>query len=219
MVVGNHSQPEHIAVGGIITVFLRNTVIGGNGQDRTGIGVLGDIVRNISVGLAEPCHLVDIVHAAVDIIGKQLQACFSGLNQAVLQVVLKYVVADAADNHAHPQNTGKGDGDDSLLDAAGMGFHGVPRLDVWDWRISQSVQNADAFFTVGLSPCRMGNSQIRADALFTLLSQGICSLIAQEKQISPSALLVFLLRLLHYTMFWGRRERHGGKNEKKCMKV
>ena len=153
MVVGNHSQPEHIAVGGIITVFLRNTVIGGNGQDRTGIGVLGDIVRNISIGLAEPCHLVDIVHAAVDIIGKQLQACFSGLNQAVLQVVLKYVVADAADNHAHPQNTGKGDGDDSLLDAAGMGFHGVPRL-------------------------KIGNSQIRAVALITLLSQGICSLIA-----------------------------------------
>ena len=89
----------------------------------------------------------------------------------------------------------------------------------WDWRISQSVQNADAFFTVGLSPCWMGNSQIRAVALITLLSQGICSLIAQEKQISPSALLVFLLRLLHYTMFWGRRERHGGKNEKKCMKV
>ena len=168
MVVGNHSQPEHIAVGGIITVFLRNTVIGGNGQDRTGIGVLGDIVRNISVGLAEPCHLVDIVHAAVDIIGKQLQACFSGLNQAVLQVVLKYVVADAADNHAHPQNTGKGDGDDSLLDAAGMGFHGVPRLDVWDWRISQSVQNADAFFTVGLSPYHP------AKIAYALCKHGIC---------------------------------------------
>ena len=46
----------------------------------------------------------------------------------MLQVILKYVVADATDNHAHPQNTGKGDGDDSFLDAAGVGFHGGTSL-------------------------------------------------------------------------------------------
>ena len=48
--------------------------------------------------------------------------------------------------------------------------------------------------------CASLNSQIRAVALPALLSQGICSLIDAEKQISPSALLVFPLRLLYHTL-------------------
>lgn len=71
--------------------------------------------------LAETCHLINIVHAVVNGIGKQLQTCLGRLNHAVLQIILEDIVADRADNDTHTQQAGDGNGKYSFLNAAGMG--------------------------------------------------------------------------------------------------
>lgn len=97
MVFRNHSKPGHIAVRGIVGVFLGNPVKGINGQDRAGIGILGDIVSNPGICLTKPHHTVNIAHTAVDGIGKKLQVRLCGLNQTAAQISTKQIKAYEAD--------------------------------------------------------------------------------------------------------------------------
>lgn len=118
MIPGNHREPVDIILGRIIAVFLIDTVIGGDGQHRTGIRVLLHIGGNVGIRLAEPHDPGNIVHAVVYGIREQLQACLRGMNQAVLQIVLKNVVTDKTDDDAHAQQTGSGNKQYPFLDTA-----------------------------------------------------------------------------------------------------
>ena len=100
-----------------------------NGQNRAGIGIIGDIIGNVAVCIAEASHLVNVVHIAVDLIREQLQACLGRLDQTVLEIVTENIVADAADDDAHPDQAGKRESQYFFLNAAeGTNAFGAGRI-------------------------------------------------------------------------------------------
>ena len=61
----------------------------------------------------------------------------------------------------------------------------------------KNTPGIEIFFPRGVYVCQVSTHEPRADALYCLLTQTVCSLRAQEKQMSALQTLVFLLGPLH----------------------
>ena len=113
--IRNDGQTDHIAAGGIAVEFLRNPVIGGNGEHRTGIRSVCYVGSDVRIGLTKADHLINVRKAGIDAVGEQPQIHLRGIDQALPEIVLENIIAHIADDNAHPQQTGGGDYQYSLL--------------------------------------------------------------------------------------------------------
>ena len=68
-----------------------------------------NIIGNIGIRLAISDQPVDFINAVVHRFRQQAQAGLRGLDQGVLQIMLKYVITEQADQQAHSQNGAQGE--------------------------------------------------------------------------------------------------------------